>query len=350
MSFNYKKIFLTGATGWLGRQFLQTLIKKDSKWLNSESYQNYEIFCLINEKLHTKDQRLFSKVKTITGDIRNIDNCEEFLEQIDSDSLLVHTAGVIHPNRIKDFYEINVLGTKNIIEAALRKSTKKIIAISSNSPYGCNVNKIPFNEESPYNPYMEYGNSKMQMEIILNENMNSNTDISIICVPWFYGKGMPKRQIEFYKMIINGIFPLIGDGENLRSIVNIENIIQGVLLCSIVPESRNKKYWIADEQNLSMLEIVETIRSVFKNEFAIPAKMPFIKTPSFIGQIAETLDKTFQNIGIYNQKIHVLSEMNKDIFCEIKKAKRELGYNPEYDLYRGTLEAYKDYLKRERNV
>ena len=94
--------------------------------------------------------------------------------------------------------------------------------MSSNSPLGCNKsNKIPFNENSPYNPYMNYGKSKMLMEKYLNRKINQGIDITIIRSPWFYGENMPKRQIFFYKMIKKGIVPVIGSGKNLRSKANI---------------------------------------------------------------------------------------------------------------------------------
>ena len=56
------------------------------------------------------------------------------------------------------------------------------------------------------------------------------------------------------------------------------------------------------------------------------------------------LDYYIQKLGFYNQKIHVLSEMNKDIFCDISKAKKELGYAPKIDLYKGTKDALLKYF------
>ena len=58
-----------------------------------------------------------------------------------------------------------------------------------------------------------------------------------------------------------------------------------------------------------------------------------------IGQFAQAADYMLQSIGLYQQKIHVLSELNKNIACDISKAERELGYNPKVDLYNGVKEA-----------
>ena len=60
-----------------------------------------------------------------------------------------------------------------------------------------------------------------------------------------------------------------------------------------------------------------------------------MKLPAFAGNIAELMDGAIQKFGLYNQKIHVLSEMNKTIACSIEKAKKELGYNPTISLEEG---------------
>ena len=350
MNFNYKKVFITGSTGWLGKELLKTLLERNNRWINFQVDKSFEVTCLLNEIPDQEDKELFNSVRIVYGDLRNKLECEKFLYSMDSSSLLIHTAGIIHPSRTREFYEINVQGTQNILDIALQKSVNKIISISSNSPYGCNVNNLSFNEESAYNPYMSYGESKMKKEILLTKRMNEDTNISILCVPWFYGKGMPKRQVDFYKMISLGIFPIIGNGKNIRSLVNIDNIVQAIFLCATNLKSKNNKYWIADEENLTMVEIIETIKKVLENEFGIKTKKLLFKLPNFLGQAAEVFDKCLQSFGFYNQKIHVLSEINKNIFCNISKAQSELGYKPENDLYKGTFEAYKDFLDKQGNV
>jgi nucleoside-diphosphate-sugar epimerase len=47
------------------------------------------------------------------------------------------------------------------------------------------------------------------------------------------------------------------------------------------------------------------------------------------------MDKLLQSAGMYHQKIHVLSEMNKTIACSVGKAERELGFQPKVDLEEG---------------
>ena len=84
-----------------------------------------------------------------------------------------------------------------------------------------------------------------------------------------------------------------------------------------------------------MLEIVETVKNVMRNEFNIEVKENNLHVPSFISDFARIADMLTQSAGLYNQKIHVLSEMNQTISCDISKAKSELGFQPICTIYEG---------------
>ena len=346
MKFEYTDVFITGANGWLGRQVVESLIKNDSDVLIMEIPKNIKINCLINlSESREFFEKFGDKIKIVEGDLRNEKTIFDFIYKSNK-SLLIHTAGVIHPKKIQDFYDINYHATSRLIDCAIDNIITKIIVISSNSPVGCNPNNLHlFNEKSPYNPYMNYGESKKLMEEYLINKINNNIDITIIRPPWFYGENMPERQKLFYDMIISGKFPIIGDGLNIRSMANVKNICQGIFLASIKEISKGKIYWIADEINLSMLDIIETIKKVFNDKFKIKSKKNFIKIPHFFGQIFEKTDFILQKLNIYSQKIHVLSELNKNIACDISLAKKELDYKPKINLFNGTLSAYSQYLK-----
>ncbi len=345
MKFDFKDVFITGSNGWLGRQIVESLINPDPNVLVFEKSKKLNINCLINLGESKEFLNDFgNKVKIIEGDLREEKTIKNFIYK-SKKSLLIHTAGVIHPKKIKDFFDINYHATSNLVNYSITKNVSKIIVVSSNSPLGCNPdNKHVFTEKSPYNPYMNYGKSKMLMEKFLIKKIKSGIDITIIRPPWFYGENMPKRQILFYKMVLNGKFPIIGNGLNIRSMANVKNICQGIFLAAIKKISKGKIYWIADEKNLNILEIIKILKNVFENEFRMKSKRNLIKIPYFTGQIFELTDYYLQKLNIYSQKIHVLSELNKNIACDISLAKKELKYDPKIDLYKGTYNAYLKYL------
>lgn len=79
---------------------------------------------------------------------------------------------------------------------------------------------------------MNYGRSKMLMEQVVHEYQARGKLETVILRPtWFYGPNQPERQTTFFRMIKNGMSPIAGDGENLRSMVYIDNLCQAMLLC-----------------------------------------------------------------------------------------------------------------------
>ena len=100
------------------------------------------------------------------------------------------------------------------------------MVVSSNSAIGCNPHPDHvFDENSPYDPYMGYGRSKAEMERIVQEvQAGGDIECVIIRAPWFYGPHQPPRQTQFFKMIREGGFPILGDGSQKRSMRVIDSM------------------------------------------------------------------------------------------------------------------------------
>ncbi|RAP35595.1 hypothetical protein DID80_06190 [Candidatus Marinamargulisbacteria bacterium SCGC AAA071-K20] len=330
-------LYITGAAGWLGRQLIHNILNGD--------FNHPDLEFLKDEKIHIHALLLPHETlaeleshpnSTCTyNDMSSKKNCERFFEKA-NDGYLIHTAGIVHPKKVSDFQTINCEAALTVLNVAKQKGIKKAVVISSNSPLGNNENNEDlFTEESPYNPYMGYGKSKMNMEIEVAKLRSQNFPIVIIRPPWFYGPSGPLRQTLFFNMVQKGNFPLVGDGSNMRSMVYLDNLCQGILLALTKDKANNQTYWIADERPYSMNEIIDTIKEVLKSDFQKEVSKRQIKGPSFIGVVAELMDHFLQKIGVYHQKIHVLSEMNKTIACSIQKAKTELNYKPTIALREG---------------
>ena len=183
---------------------------------------------------------------------------------------------------------------------------------------------------------MNYGRSKMEMELAIKEqHQRGNIETTIIRPPWFYGPHQPPRQTLFFRMIRDGKFPIVGQGENLRSMAYVANICAGIILAAMHEKANGKTYWIADEKPYTMNEIVDTVERLLENEFGQLCAHKRLKLPSLVSEIAMWIDAALQGLDLYHQKFHVLSEMNKTIACSVEKAKKELGYIPAVELEEG---------------
>jgi len=345
-----QKFIITGATGWLGRNFLSQLIKDDDHDYCINISSEDSIKCLYFEGDQFDEGISFSsQVEWVSGNLITGNGLDTLFNNAD-DAILVHLAGIIHPKIFsRDFNLINFRGTKKLIDAAIQANISKIVVMSSNSPVGCNpAHDHLFTEDSPYSPYMGYGESKYNMERYLLKLMEGNDipPIVILRAPWFYGPFQPLRQKLFFQMIENGKFPILGDGNQKRSMVFTENLCQGLFLAIKRDEANNNIFWIADESPYTMNYIVETISSLLTDEFGRQCKPNALNLPSVLGDVAYFVDCYLQFFGLYQQKIHVLSEMYKTIACSIEKSKRVLGYSPEFSLVEGMRQSIRDIIEK----
>ena len=177
---------------------------------------------------------------------------------------------------------------------------------------------------------MGYGRSKHRMELMLRAYMAQHTmpEIVIVRAPWFYGPDQPPRQTLFFSMIREGKFPIVGNGLNKRSMGYVDSLVLGLLLAGHKPEAKQDIFWLADEKPYAMFEIVDTVRKSLQEDFGIAVKNTNMQIPAIAADIARLCDATLQTAGLYQQKIHILSEMNMTIACDISKAKKVLDYQP----------------------
>lgn len=332
------QVIVTGALGWLGYRLVQTLVAglPDHDRLSGPNDQ-LKIRALV---LPGQDiaalKKISRNIEVIEGDLRDPEACVRLCANAGG-ATLFHTAGVIHPKSVREFYTINVDGGKNILAAAEAAGLRRAVVVSSNSP--CGENPTPdhlFDENSPYHPYQNYGRSKMLLELAVKEiAAKGRLEAVVIRPPWFYGPYQPPRQTLFFGMIRDGKAPIVGGGHNLRSMSYIDNLCQGLQLAALTPAANGQTYWIADRRPYSMNEIIDTVERLLENEFKQKCAHKRLRLPGIASDIARVCDTTLQALGLYHQKIHVLSEMNQTIACSVARAERELDYRPAVALEEG---------------
>jgi len=322
-----KRAIVTGAAGWLGRGLVNAL---------GSAEPSNGIRAMDLPECVSALKPAGGNVEVLTGDVRDVEGCRRLMRGGEG-ATLFHLAGIIHPRRVREFYAINLQGTINVLAAAREAGVRRAVIVSSNSPLGCNPHPDHlFDEESPYHPYMNYGRSKMLMEQHVHSlQAAGGLETVLIRAPWFYGPFQPPRQKLFFNMVRDGKAPIVGGGENLRSMAYIDNLAQGLLLAASVPKAAGQTYWIADRRPYSMNEIVDTIERLLETEFGQRCAHRRLRLPGIASDIAWCGDWLIQTLGAYEQKLHVLSEMNKTIACSIGKAERELGYDPQISLEEG---------------
>lgn len=322
---------ITGAAGWLGTALMHALTQDGSSWQRPGRLR-----ALVRNRVEAdRLAQLATTVEPVVGDLLDPRSLDRLFGGLRGDVDVLHTAGIIHPAKVADFYSVNLDGTKALLDQALAHGARRFVHVSSNSPFGTNPHPGDrFRNDEPYHPYYAYGRSKMDAELAVMAAADSGLDAVIVRPPWFYGPHQPPRQSTFFTMVRKGLFPVFGAGDQSRSMVYVDNLVQGVIRAELVVTRPGRGWWIADAEPYTVTEIVETVGRALTDEgYAVRANRA--RLPDVVGRLAERADAMIQGTGRYHQQIHVLGEMNKNIACSIDIARTELGYEPEVALYDG---------------
>ena len=321
---------VTGAGGWLGTGLV-------SAFTGDGLYGRLgRIRALVRDQPDAdRLSNMSNNVEPVIGDLTIRADVERLFEGLSGSVDVIHAAGVIHPTTFDELDAVNHLGTASLLEVAAQADTRRVVHVSSNSPFGTNASRSDtFRNDEPYHPYYGYGQSKMLAELEVIAAAERGLNVVMVRPPWFYGPHQPARQTQFFTMVRTGRFPVLGDGGQRRSMVYIDNLVQGVVRAELTPTDPGLGWWIADERPYTVNEIVETVGAVMSEE-GFDVKPNRVRLPEFVGSIAERIDGLLQSSGRYNQQFHVLGEMNKTIAVDISAARTELGYEPDVALAEG---------------
>lgn len=245
------KITFIGASGFVGTRTLE-LLKQSSYIL-----QNID-----------KQQSKFYPEKTIIADIRDKERISSLLKGTDIVILLAaEHRDDVSPTSL--YYDVNVGGMRNTLEAMEANGVKRLIFTSSVAIYG--LNKKNPDENHPADPFNHYGKSKWQAEQVLQEWHKQHPDwnINIIRPTVIFGERNRGNVYNLLKQISGGNFLMVGKGENKKSMAYVGNIVAFIkYLIENKKESYNV-YNYVDKPDFSMNELVSQVSQVLEKH--IPA-------------------------------------------------------------------------------
>ena len=150
-----KKLFITGATGFIGSHLCEMSVKKGFKVVGFDRYNSD------NDYGWLKNSKYLSDIDLILGDIRDYDSVYKSMKGCDKVFHLAALIGIPYSYVSPLAYlKTNVEGTYNVLEAAKNLNVKNIIITSTSEVYG-SAKYLPIDEEHPLNAQSPYAASKV---------------------------------------------------------------------------------------------------------------------------------------------------------------------------------------------
>lgn len=326
---------LTGAGGWFGRAYLDAVARGRTDGVGPVARAGRVRVLVAQASEVPEVLEVHPDAEVHVGDVTDERTLGALFRGAGGASL-VHAAGVIHPRRAADFDRVNHLGTQRVVDGAARAGVRRMVHVSSNSPFGTNGRvDDTFRQDEPYLPYLGYGESKMRGELAVRAaHEQGRLETTIVRPPWFYGPWQPARQTTFFTLVRRGRFPLVGDGRQRRSMVHVDNLVQVVGLAERHPAAPGRAFWVADARPYPLHEVLDTVKRALADEgYEVSRRQ--LRLPAVASRVAEGVDRALQHRGRYHQEVHVMGEMGKTIACDISATVEQLGYAPAYELYAG---------------
>ncbi|MBA7680213.1 UDP-N-acetylglucosamine 4-epimerase [subsurface metagenome] len=315
---NKNKILVTGVAGFIGSHLCEKLLKKGYTVLGVDSFTDFYPKTLKEKNLEVSLQN--SHFKFIKADILNLTSIDEDIEYIFHVAAQpgVRTSwGMNFDTYIKD----NILATQHLLELSKNhKGLKKFIYSSSSSVYG-NAEMFPTREDTLPKPVSPYGVTKLAGEHLCQLYLK-NYNVPIICLRYFTVFGPRQRPDMAFNKFIKSMLreeslTVYGDGEQSRDFTYVSDVVDANIL-AMQKDTKEIIFNIGGGNYATINRIIHTLKELIKFNIKVEYK-----------------EKAKGDV--------------RDTKADISRAKRELGFNPKYDLNYG-LEREIEWVKSIYNL
>ncbi len=322
------KALVTGATGFIGSHLVEALVQRGA-----------QVKCLVRNT-----NRLGwvsnSPVEYVVGDCREKKSLTDAVQNVD---WVFHLAGATTAVSEKTYFEVNGLGTENLVDACIKKNPrlKKFIYLSSQAAAGPNRRGGGKKESDPCEPVSPYGKSKLLGEELALSHAGE-LPLVILRPCAVYGP-RDKGFFTLFKWISRHIRPCLSDHDQQISMCYVGDLVQAILLAGETQTESGEIFFLADGHDYRMEEIGEIFAQAMERSalnLRLPRQLLF-----GIAFLAECVARVTGKPSIISRG-KVKEMFCRNWLCNIDKARALLGFTPLIALARGAALTV-DWYKRE---
>ncbi|MGB8952928.1 MAG: NAD-dependent epimerase/dehydratase family protein [Candidatus Aminicenantales bacterium] len=302
------KALVTGSSGFIGGHLAETLAGRGD-----------DACCLVRK---TSNIQWLEKinVRLVCGECRDQESLHSTVRGVD---YVFHLAAAIYAPNWETYYQVNTLGTQNLIEACLaaNPTLKKFVFVSSISAAGPSPKGKSLREDDECRPISDYGRSKWLAEQIVLK-YGTRIPVTILRPPNVIGPRQ-KELFESIKLIQKRILPLMGRFEPRTSLCSVADVVQAAILLAEHKEADGKIYYVAESRPYSWAEVTDAIAE------ALGVDRFILKVPYGIQYLAagfaEVLSRLTGKTPLVNRG-SVVAARKYDWVYDSSRIEKELGF------------------------
>lgn len=307
------KIALIGGSGFVGTQLIAELKKSN-------------VYELLNID---KNQSAAYADITVLGNVLDKAQLCQQLQAVDVVVLLAaEHRDDVSPTSL--YYDVNVQGMRNTLEAMEENGVKRIVFTSSVAVYG--LNKVNPTEATLADPFNHYGKSKWQAEEVLQDWVKTHADwnINIVRPTVIFGEGNRGNVFNLLSQIASGKFLMIGKGNNQKSMSYVGNIIAFIAFLIAEKQSEYNVYNYVDKPDFTTNDLVYHTGEILNK------KIPTVHVPYWLGMLG---GYGFDVLAFVTRKKLTISSVRVQKFCAVTQfdstKAMSSGFVPPYTVEEG---------------
>ncbi|MHB1236566.1 MAG: UDP-glucose 4-epimerase family protein [Gallionella sp.] len=332
-----RRVLVTGGNGFVGRSLCEELL-----------HRGYQVRAAVRAL-----GRFPAGMESVA--VGAIDGGTDWNKAMVGVDIVIHLAARVHVMKdtaadpLAEFLKVNLHGTANLAQQAVRAGVKRLVYVSSvkvngestsasdtlspgPSPVSGGGEQNIFTESDNPNPQDPYGVSKWQAEQALRRiAQETGLEIVIVRPPLVYGPGVKGNFASLLAAINQGIpLPLAG-AHNARSLVYVGNLADALVACATHPAAAGQTYLVSDGEDVSTANLVDMIaRSLGRNSRSFYFPPGLLRAAASLLGRAGQMDRLFGSLRVSDKKI-----------------RGELGWSPPYTLEQGLRETTVWYCARQ---
>lgn len=316
-------VMLTGGTGFVGGNLAKKLIAGGN-----------HVKCLVRRTSNVEGLKILG-VELFYGDISNLDSLLEATKGIE---IVFHCAALVTDwGARKEFYRVNVEGTKNVLRASEKNRVRRVVHVSSNDAIWGFDNHIDVDEKFPYpkkykHPYCETKAESEKLSLKYDREGRVETVVIRPCMVW--GPGDKVILPRIVQLALDGSLFLIGGGGNLISISYIDNLTDALILASEKNEAKGNVYFINDGIKVTFVDYLSSLLASLGIKWSPGRSVPYTLAYG-LASVMEIWAKLLRSKTPPLLTKYAVAAMGRNLNYTIEKAKRELGYQPQVKLDEG---------------
>lgn len=311
------KILVTGANGFVGSALCRKLIAS-----------GHQVRGLVRA---TSDLSLLVgiPIETITGSLTNPESLNEATRGID---IVYHVAAAVSDwGSLEYFRQVNVSGTRNIIEASILNGVSRLVYVSSVAVASFS-DKHNMDENAPQLPTpFPYCQTKREAEeLVCSYHKQGKIKVVIVRPGDIYGPGDRVALLPLSKLLRKGQMPYLGGGRKLGAFTYIDNLVDGMLLAGSTEAAFGRVYILTDGVEMTWRTYFEKLT----DRLGYPRPNLSIN-PRIAYAAASTLEGLYHLLHIQQRppvSRYLVTHLSTDFHFSINRAKTELGYQPLTDM------------------